>query len=148
VARDAHDRLEAVTGLYLYHFWKELVAASVWSQISAEFDNPRIVIGARSAGGSNRVGQEREGLAVTMANPIREAAAPPSIVMNVRRLLDHLVGAGEHARWQVEADRLRGLEVDHQLVFHRRLHRQVGRLLALEDAVDIMGRRPLDYIAA
>jgi hypothetical protein len=55
VARDAHDRLEAVTGLYLYHFWKELVAASVWSQISAEFDNPRIVIGARSAGGSNRV---------------------------------------------------------------------------------------------
>jgi hypothetical protein len=44
VARDAHDRLKAVTGLYLYHFWKELVATSVWSQISAEFDNPRIVI--------------------------------------------------------------------------------------------------------
>ena len=28
MARDAHDRLKAVTGLYLYHFWKELVAAA------------------------------------------------------------------------------------------------------------------------
>src|SRR5262252_9480010 len=47
--------LRAITGLYLYHFWKELVAASVWSQISAEFDNPRIAVRARGAGGSNRV---------------------------------------------------------------------------------------------
>ena len=37
----------------------------------------------------------------------------------------------------VEAERLRGLEVDHQLELGRRLHRQVARLLALEDAVDI-----------
>jgi hypothetical protein len=37
--------------------------------------------------------------------------------------------------------RLRGLEVDHQLIFGRRLHRQVGRLLALEDAIDLAGWR-------
>src|SRR5262245_16793000 len=35
-----------------------------------------------------------------------------------------------------EAERFRGLEVDNQLVFRRRLNRQVGGLLALEDAID------------
>ena len=30
-----------------------------------------------------------------------------------------------------------------QLVLGRRLHRQVGRLLALEDAVDVAGRAPV-----
>ena len=39
----------------------------------------------------------------------------------------------------VKAERLGGLEVDHQLVLGRRLHRQVGRLLALEDAIDVAG---------
>ena len=43
----------------------------------------------------------------------------------------------------VEAERLGGLEVDHQLVFGRRLHRQIGWLLALEDAVDVAGRVPI-----
>ena len=41
----------------------------------------------------------------------------------------------------VEAERLRGLEVDHQLVLGRLLHRQIGRLLALEDAIDIDAAR-------
>ena len=31
------------------------------------------------------------------------------------------------------------LEVDHQLVLDRRLHREVGRLLAPEDAIDVAG---------
>jgi hypothetical protein len=31
-------------------------------------------------------------------------------------LFDQLVGAGEHARWNVEAERLGRLEIDHQLV--------------------------------
>ena len=43
----------------------------------------------------------------------------------------------------VEAERLGGLEVDDQLELGRRLHRQVGRLLALEDAVDVAGRAPV-----
>ena len=42
----------------------------------------------------------------------------------------------------VEAERLGGLEVDHQFELGRRLHRQVGRLLALENAIDVAGRAP------
>src|SRR5262245_1933706 len=57
----------------------------------------------------------------------------------VARLFDHLVGAGEERRWHVEAKRLGGFEVDDELVLGRRLHRQVGWLLALEDAVDVAG---------
>ena len=56
------------------------------------------------------------------------------------RLFDDLVGAREHRGRHIEAERLGGLEIDHQFVLGRRLHRQVGRLLALEDAVDIGGR--------
>jgi hypothetical protein len=54
-----------------------------------------------------------------------------------RTLFDHLVGAGEHRGRQIEAERLGGLEVDHQLVFGWRLYRQVGRLVALENTVDV-----------
>src|SRR6516165_6842248 len=52
--------------------------------------------------------------------------------------LDHLVGACEHGRWDADAERLCSFEIDDQFVFNRRrLHGQVGGLLALEDAIDI-----------
>jgi len=38
---------------------------------------------------------------------------------------------------------MRRFEVDHQLELRRRLHRQVGGLLAIEDAVDIAGGAPV-----
>src|SRR6516165_5965136 len=44
--------------------------------------------------------------------------------------LDHLVGEREHRRRNVEAERLRGLEIDDQLEFSRLDDRQIGRLRA------------------
>jgi len=55
-------------------------------------------------------------------------------------LLDHLVCASEHRRRNCETKRLGRFEIDCQLVFGRRLHRQVARLLALEDAINIPSR--------
>ena len=49
---------------------------------------------------------------------------------NYRQLLDHLVGAVEQHWRHFEAERLGSFQVNHQFVFGRRLHRQVGRLLA------------------
>ena len=65
-------------------------------------------------------------------------------------LFDHLVGAGEHRRWNFEAKRFGGLEVEHKIGLGRRLHRQIGGLLAFEDAIDVAGRAPvwLDRIRA
>ena len=54
--------------------------------------------------------------------------------MRGRVLLDDLIGAGEQRSWDREPQRLRRLEIDHQLELGWCLHRQVGRFLALEDA--------------
>src|SRR6266568_4448997 len=46
--------------------------------------------------------------------------------------LNHLIGAGEHGRWQFEAERPCCLEVDGEVVPGRCLHWKFGRLRALE----------------
>ena len=53
---------------------------------------------------------------------------------------DHFVGPSEERRRHCDAECLSGLEIDNKFVFARRLHRQIGRLLALENPIDIAGR--------
>ena len=66
--------------------------------------------------------------------------------MNSRRFIIRSLVGGEQ-RWRhVKTKRLCGLEVDHKLVLGRRLHWQIGRLLALEDAIDVASRAP-EWIA-
>jgi hypothetical protein len=61
--------------------------------------------------------------------------------------LDHLVGTGEQCGWHIEAERFCSFEVKDQLVLCRRLHRQVGRLFALENTVNVAGRAQVDRSA-
>src|SRR6266567_5812237 len=56
------------------------------------------------------------------------------------RSFDHLIGAGDEGREDVEADRGRGFEIDDQLEFGGQLDRQIGRPGAVEDAVDVTRR--------
>src|SRR6516164_10264640 len=56
---------------------------------------------------------------------------------DIKRLLNHLVGAGKDSRWNCESQSLRGLKIDDQLILRRRLNRKVARLLTLEDAINV-----------
>ena len=57
-------------------------------------------------------------------------------------LLDYLVGGHEQSLWHGEAERLCGPETDDQLELRRLLNRQVGGLLAVEDAIHVTSRAP------
>ena len=70
----------------------------------------------------------------------RGRGAPPSSVMNSRRSsFDHLVGAGEQRRRDVQAERLRGRKVDDEVELGRLLDRDVGGLCPAQNLVDIVG---------
>jgi hypothetical protein len=60
-------------------------------------------------------------------------------IADIAALFDHLVGACKQRRRYGEDKRLGSADVDHQFVLGRRLDRQVGRLLALEDAALLGG---------
>src|SRR5262249_47448424 len=99
----------------------------------------------------------RRAQAASVACPLRRAAAVAGSVAsgaaaslalaaawgNPFNSLDHLVGAGKHARRNVEAERLGCLQVNDEFVLGRRLYRQVSWLLTLEDAIDVAGGAPV-----
>src|SRR5262249_40885811 len=60
-------------------------------------------------------------------------------------LFDHFVGAGVQRWWDRETERLCCFAIDYELVLGRCLHRKVGRLLTLEDAINIP-RRAADLL--
>ena len=58
-------------------------------------------------------------------------------------LLDDLVGAGEQSRRYCKTKRRCGFQIKNHCVPGRRLHRQLGRLRAAQDAVHIGRRLPI-----
>jgi enolase len=58
-------------------------------------------------------------------------------------LLDHLVRPRQQRLRHLDAKRLRCLLIDDQLELCRCLYRQVGRLLALQDAINVAGGAPV-----
>src|SRR5439155_9780873 len=55
------------------------------------------------------------------------------------RLLNHRIRPPQQRRWNRQAERLGGLEVDHQVELGGLFDRQVPRLGAFQDLVDIGG---------
>src|ERR1035441_5125029 len=53
-------------------------------------------------------------------------------------LFDHLVGAADYRQWDIQPERLGGLQIDDQFDFGNLLDRQVGGLLTLENANGIV----------
>src|SRR5690348_12294616 len=55
----------------------------------------------------------------------------------VSKLFDHFIRSREHVRWYRQADLLRRLEIDYELEFPWLLDRQVSRLGALQDLINV-----------
>src|SRR6516165_3842007 len=67
------------------------------------------------------------------------AGAFPGTARSGGASLDHFVGA-QHYRWGYrETERVRGLAVQDHLKFCRKLHREITRLVAAQNAIHIRG---------
>ena len=73
---------------------------------------------------------------MTNTDPGAEQSRPSTVSGT---LFDHLVGAQQYRLRHRKAERLGGLEVHGHLVFRRKLHREIARLLAAQNAIDING---------
>src|SRR5262245_53242657 len=60
-----------------------------------------------------------------------------------RMLFDQIVSASEERLRNGESECLGSLEIDSKLIFGRRLHWQISRLLALQDPISIGRRTPM-----
>jgi hypothetical protein len=69
--------------------------------------------------------------------PIREADSCTAAKIT---LLDHLVSGDEQSLRHRDAERLGGLEIDHQLEFRGLLNRKIAGLRALENLVHVLGK--------
>ena len=74
-------------------------------------------------------------LARVRYGPIADSCTAANIT-----LFNHLIGACEQRRRNSKAKSPGRLEIDHEFELGRCLDRKVGRLLALEDAVDVIRR--------
>src|SRR5262245_5509718 len=79
----------------------------------------------------------RVGLFAPLRDKVTSSAQSLGLHDEFASSLDHLVGKGQQLVWNLEVERLRGLEVDGQLELRRLLDRKIGRLGSLQDAIDI-----------
>src|SRR5262245_66674656 len=90
-----------------------------------------------------------------MLDAAGSAAAPAARRRNCRRgsfifeppfrSFDHLVGAGEQGGWDLDPERLGGLQVDHELELGGLLDGQIGRLFAFQNSTSIHSRQPIQF---
>src|SRR5262249_54239338 len=92
---------------------------------------------------SDRIAASRRSAALCQKRKyaLQQATGTDRYSITLTALLDHLIGSRKQFVWDGESERLGGLEIDDQLKFCRHLHGEIGRLLALEDAVDISRRQ-------
>src|SRR4029077_944473 len=65
-------------------------------------------------------------------------------LMPIAFLFDHLIRSRQHVRWNRQADLLGGFQIDDELELRRLLDRQIFRLGAFQDLVDVSGRAPVE----